>query len=153
MIEVDILIAEFIIHQKYSRETKLNDIALAKLSTAVEFTKYILPACLWQAKVIDREIAQAAGWGATDFAVKHSSELMKVDLEILDNKICVKAYEDDDVVINENHICAGDSSGIGDTCQGGKVRDNYHKICHLEYFLSFSDSGGPLQIWSGEDLR
>lgn len=111
---------QFIKHDQYKPATKANDIALAKLSRAVEFTNYIRPACLWQNYNINSKTVVATGWGFTEHAGTSSDELLKVQLSILSNKICADAYNDASSVDERYQLCVGDLTSGKDTCQGGK---------------------------------
>jgi hypothetical protein len=120
----DIPVSEFIKHEESDRFTKQNDIALAKLSWNVKFTDLIQPACLWQSSQLDDKTVQAIGWGkySNDFD-DTSNDLLKVFVDIFDNRRCVDAFDSDDsIVINEKQICAGSSTGEKDTCGGGEVQ-------------------------------
>lgn len=122
---LDIPIDSFIKHEKYDRDTKQNDIAVVKLSRTLEFKfpKLIRPACLWQSSEIEGTRTIATGWGDTAYAGSGSEELLKVRLDILDKSKCVSTFEDDDeIVINDNQICAGILTGGKDTCQGGQKK-------------------------------
>lgn len=141
--QTDYLIESFTRHEKYNSRTKANDIAVIKLKKDVSFTnpQKIRPACLWQTDNIGQSQAIASGWGIYDHVLESwpyltfkkllqgytryagtiSNELMKVQLDLLDNNICTKTFEDDsNIVVTNNQICAGVLSGGRDTCQGGK---------------------------------
>lgn len=125
----DFGIDNFIAHEHYNTRTKQNDIAVIKLSRDVSFgnPQLLRPACLWKTENIPTSQTVASGWGYTEYAGQVTSELMKVRLDLLDNDLCVKTYEDEPtLIINKNQICAGILSGGKDTCQG--------------------DSGGPIQM-------
>lgn len=118
----DYSIESFTRHENYNTRTKANDIAVIKLSTNVPFDnpQKIRPACLWQSDNIGQPTAIATGWGYTQYAGSISNELMKVQLDLLDNNVCSKSFEDDgNIVISKKQICAGVLAGGRDTCQGG----------------------------------
>lgn len=145
--KLDVAVDTFIKHENYNRNTKQHDIALIKLAKEVPIKndlKMIRPACLWQSRQIDESGAIASGWGRTEYAGSTSDDLMKVYLDILDNQKCVKSFEDEDFLINENQICSGNLTGGHDTCQGGKQE----LFCVLNTFRRsiLLDSGGPIQI-------
>ena len=59
----------------------------------------------------------ATGWGNTEeLGGSTSDELMKVELDIIENSKCQKYF--DETVIN-SQMCAGVLTGKKDTCQGG----------------------------------
>ncbi|CRL05174.1 CLUMA_CG018012, isoform A [Clunio marinus] len=128
LVEVDIAIAEFIAHEDYRRSSFYNDIALIKMAQRVDFTKYIRPACLWQTININTTKTIATGWGYTETAGRSSNELMKVELNIINNIQCNRYFTESKLgrgIIN-SQVCAGVLSGSKDTCNG--------------------DSGGPIQV-------
>lgn len=100
-----------------------HDIALVKMQHAVKVSMHIRPACLWQSFDISASVALASGWGYTRHSDSSSlsDELMKVTLDILDNRQCVDEYSDHSFVINQNQVCAGVNGGGADTCAGGKM--------------------------------
>lgn len=122
LVEVDVRIAEFIKHENYRRDSYYDDIALIRLERAVEFTKYIRPACLLQTQSIVSPSAIATGWGYTETAGQTSDELMKVELDVIANKDCEKFFEDVKLGkgIIGSQMCAAVLSGNKDTCNGGE---------------------------------
>lgn len=61
----DIEVENITIHDKYSRRTRSNDIALIKLKKPVTITKFVRPACLYNKD--DNPIGvQVTGWGLTE---------------------------------------------------------------------------------------
>nr|XP_033200379.1 venom protease-like [Bombus vancouverensis nearcticus] len=68
-----------------------------------------------------------AGWGALNFSESYTNALMELQLPVVTNTVCEKAYEDFDITITNKEICAGgDPRGGKDACG--------------------ADSGGPLMI-------
>lgn len=62
----DFGVADVIAHPNYSHASKVNDIALLKLSKKVRFNEYIRPACLWNTRNVRHSSAIATGWGANE---------------------------------------------------------------------------------------
>lgn len=60
-------IANIIVHPEYVAEQLYHDIALMKLAKNVLFTDTIYPACLWETKTINFNVATATGYGALSF--------------------------------------------------------------------------------------
>lgn len=60
-------IADIIVHPKYVADQLYHDIALIKLAKFVLFTETIYPACLWEEKEINFNVATATGYGALSF--------------------------------------------------------------------------------------
>ncbi|XP_061394423.1 LOW QUALITY PROTEIN: serine protease snake [Musca vetustissima] len=127
--QMDIKILVIILHPKYRSSSYYHDIALLKLTRDVEFSETIQPACLWQQPDMDMSLGIATGWGRTEFMGPKSNDLQKVDLNIIDQKICKDIYRKERRLprgIIEGQFCAGHLEGGKDTCQG--------------------DSGGPLHV-------
>lgn len=126
----DYNIEEFINHPQFLRKQgQYNDIALIKLDRSVTFSRFIRPACLYDREATPSKQAIATGFGSIGFAEDPSHDLMKVSLNIYDNKLCAEAFAGHRTVkkgVLANQLCAGNVKGGFDTCQG--------------------DSGGPLQI-------
>jgi secreted trypsin-like serine protease len=85
------------------------------------FTKFIRPACLWQTPNINSSKTIATGWGYTEaLSGLTSEELMKVELDLINNRECNNLLEDaklDDGIV-DSQICAGVLTGGKDTCNG-----------------------------------
>lgn len=60
---VDVDIARFIRHPKYSNVSRENDIALIELKRKVKFSDSIRPACVHHTEHIDDSKVVATGWG------------------------------------------------------------------------------------------
>lgn len=113
-------IEEFISHEDYNSVTKQNDIAMIRLKRKLRlsYIDYIRPACLWPNNEIGRNRTIAVGWGVTEYAGSTSTDLMKVQLDLLKTEMCNNSFEDySGLIINDNQICAGVLGGGRDTCQ------------------------------------
>lgn len=124
----DIQVEDFIRHEQYNRFLKENDIALAKLSKPISFSKFIRPACLWQERQIPEAKVVATGWGLTEFGGSTSSDLLKVQLDLVAIEKCKATFDEDDGVIDGRQICAGDLGGGHDTCQGGEWVESFSAV-------------------------
>nr|ADD38225.1 Proclotting enzyme [Lepeophtheirus salmonis] len=141
-------IIKTIIHPDYHPIRFNNDIAILVLSNDVEFDHRITPICLpdlmkdsgtsgfsfgLTKQVRDRLLDAhpfVAGWGATKFRGASSSKLLEINLEIISNRECSRAFTNfRNVNVTENKLCALDQNGEKDACQG--------------------DSGGPLMTSQG----
>ncbi|XP_075221649.1 venom protease-like isoform X2 [Lycorma delicatula] len=122
----EIGIAKIIIHPDYAKTRPYNDIALIKLGRNFTVNSYSRPACLLSNKAINTDKVIATGWGSTENGGTTSKELLKVELNLIDNDKCNYFYSDLPNGVDETMLCAGDLSGRKDTCRG--------------------DSGGPLQV-------
>ncbi|KAM8962429.1 serine protease 27-like [Pelodytes ibericus] len=132
------------IHPTYRRAGSSGDIALIKLQTPVQYTDYILPICVPDAKVVfpNNFICFVTGWGSIQQGVSlpPPQTLQKVQLPIIDRADCDAMYHVNNPTLASNEtlvqwdmICAGYKDGSKDSCQG--------------------DSGGPLACqWDGSWL-
>lgn len=109
-------------HENYDENSKLNDIAIIKLSRDVELNPFIQISCLPNPNIsfypskVDIK-SYAIGWGTLNYGDSSGSDVLRnVDLTIYDGSKCK------DVSIYGNNwnsqICAGNFSGGKDTCQG-----------------------------------
>ncbi|XP_071368409.1 transmembrane protease serine 9-like [Centroberyx affinis] len=123
--EVSRTVSQIIRHPDYDDSTSNNDMALLQLSSPVDFTDYIRPACLAaDGSSFDAGTTSwVTGWGTINSGVPLPSpqRLQEVDVPIVSNSQCNSNYGGG---ITENMICAGLSEGGKDSCQG--------------------DSGGPM---------
>lgn len=118
-----------IIHNQYDPKTHANDLALIKLSKAVQFTEKIQPALLPTAAddMLVGESVIAVGWGLERTGVRLlASTLRWAPLHVITNERCSQFL---DFVLNTT-MCA----------EGGHMQST----CH-------GDSGGPLVL--GSDFR
>ncbi|XP_037949984.1 serine protease grass-like [Teleopsis dalmanni] len=123
-IYIDVGIERTIPHPQYTTRPISNDIALIRLSTAVQFQSHIKPICLPRAPYAFNHVPESltvSGWGVTEQGYA-ADVLMKANLPLQNNAVCHNAFFRS-ININPNHICAG---GVDhrSTCRG--------------------DSGGPL---------
>nr|XP_055037873.1 prostasin-like [Misgurnus anguillicaudatus] len=112
-------------HPDYNPNTYDNDIALAQLSSSVNFTDYIRPVCLAAAgSVLDEGLSSwVTGWGYNEH-LRFSNILQEVEIPIVSNQNCSIAYNGS-VNITDNMMCAG------------RLNDVFKGPCLL-------DDGGPL---------
>ncbi|CAH1710302.1 venom protease [Aphis gossypii] len=128
---IDIPITRVITHEKYNAQEFTNDIALLKLENNVRFNQFIQPICLpilshHRANKLVKSVPFVAGWGATSFRGPSSTTLMEIQIPVLDNSECKRAFANKKAIIDDRVMCAGFLTGGKDACQG--------------------DSGGPL-MW------
>ena len=104
-----------------------NDITVIELEAPVDLYKYphIKPICLpYQSRLkdfIDRD-AEVTGWGLLETSGIPTTHLMEVTVKVLGKENCGTIQD----AITESSFCAGDLSGVKDSCGG--------------------DSGGPLAV-------
>ncbi|CAH2095577.1 unnamed protein product [Euphydryas editha] len=129
-IPVDVLIKYKIKHEGYNPKSFTNDIGLLILQQDVQFSSLIRPICIptnseLRAKSFENYNPIIAGWGNTEFRGPSATHLQVLQLPVVGNDFCAKAYSEYKAqVIDERVLCAGYKHGGKDACQG--------------------DSGGPL---------
>jgi transmembrane serine protease 3 len=121
-------------HPAYNSDTTMNDIAIIKLDTPINFTSTVQPACLpaEEETVADNTQATVAGWGLTREGGAYSSNiLMQVGVPTISSKDCGSQYKASGIKIDQSAmICAGYKQGGKDACQG--------------------DSGGPFVVQNAD---
>ncbi|XP_036150664.1 transmembrane protease serine 9 [Monomorium pharaonis] len=117
-------------HEDYKPPALYADIGLVELVSTVNFSRLIRPACLYQSYDTVPTQAWISGWGVVEFSGEVSNELLKAQLNLVDNLMCTQQHNSSLAApygVKPTMICAGGQKNPGiDACQG--------------------DSGGPLQI-------
>ncbi|KAJ8020947.1 Enteropeptidase [Holothuria leucospilota] len=111
-------------HPNYNDDTSDHDIAILRLTTKVNVTGYVRPACLAtsETEVTTYSTCYVAGWGATSEGGNVANILQEAQVNLFTDEECYGFYGSE--YNPDTMICAGYSEGGIDTCQG--------------------DSGGPL---------
>nr|XP_048298505.1 vitamin K-dependent protein C isoform X2 [Myodes glareolus] len=133
--ELDLDIEEVLIHPNYSRVTSDNDIALLRLAQPATLSKTIVPVCLPNNGLAERELTQAGqetvvtGWGYQtdkdkDGRRNRTSILTFIRIPVAPRNDCIEAMNH---VVSENMLCAGILGDNRDACEG--------------------DSGGPMVVF------
>ncbi|EDX08079.1 GD25193 [Drosophila simulans] len=120
-----------IVHEKYN-ECLQNDIALLRMSEAVEYSDYVRPICI----LVDEQMPSAqnytvTGWGKTESG-KFSRILLNATLYNLDISKCKEKYEKP---VDRSQICA--ASHISNTCRGDSGGPLSSKFCYDNKLLTF----------------
>ena len=116
-------------HPSYNSPSQLsNDFAILHLRTPVQIGGRAVPACLPPSSFNDAFLGgktlTVSGWGALTEGGGSPSVLHSVDIPGMTNARCLNDYPGD---IDGSMICAGQTSGGIDACQGdsgGKQPDN-----------------------------
>ncbi|KAJ1929205.1 hypothetical protein IWQ60_001374 [Tieghemiomyces parasiticus] len=113
--------SQIYVHPDYDYQNVVNDIAIIKLKTTVEFIEGNLePVQIADNRLRDGQVLQAIGWGKTSNDGYVSDNLRQVDLTVGPTSVCRKANPDFKsqngpqlcTARNENHdTCQGDSGG------------------------------------------
>ncbi|XP_023565503.1 vitamin K-dependent protein C isoform X2 [Octodon degus] len=130
--EVELDIKKIFIHPNYTRRTTNNDIALLRLAQPTALSKTIVPICLPDSGLAERELTQAGqetvvtGWGFQserkgDPRRNPTSVLSSIRIPVAPRDECIQVMQN---VVSENMLCAGILGDTRDACDG--------------------DSGGPM---------
>ncbi|XP_054978267.1 vitamin K-dependent protein C isoform X2 [Sorex araneus] len=128
--EVDISIQEILIHPNYSRRTTDNDIALLRLARPAPLSPTILPICLPDRNLSERELTQVGqetvvtGWGYRSETKRNRTFVLNyIKIPVVPRNECIQVMHNE---VSENMLCAGILGDPRDACEG--------------------DSGGPMVV-------
>ncbi|XP_004681316.1 PREDICTED: transmembrane protease serine 11F [Condylura cristata] len=125
-------VGRIILHENYHRETNENDIALAQLSTRVEFSNIVQRVCLPDSfiKLPPKTSVFVTGFGSIVDDGPTQNKLRQARVETISTDVCNRkdVY---DGLITSGMLCAGFMEGKVDACKG--------------------DSGGPL-VYDNRDI-
>ncbi|GAB6019517.1 hypothetical protein CHUAL_001093 [Chamberlinius hualienensis] len=121
--------SHIIIHPQYVKVGFINDVALLRLETPVQFSDYVRPICLpslSEESIVNGRMCTVIGWGQLqETGHVFPDTLQEVDLPVFDAAECrKKTFFLHSYQITDNMFCAGFDRGGRDACLG--------------------DSGGPL---------
>ncbi|KAM9342466.1 transmembrane protease serine 12 [Pholidichthys leucotaenia] len=123
-------------HEDYSSITFDNDVSLVLLSSPFNFNDYVQPICIPHSVahevMLNFSHCFISGWGSNYFNGHLMGTLQEAEVKLIDRGTCnLDTWYNHR--ITENMICAGEESGVVDSCQG--------------------DSGSPLQCYSPTEER
>lgn len=103
----------------YTIRSKIDDIALLKLATAVQFSDYLQPACLAVSEIQVRPRALVTGWGSVKYQGEYETHLQKIAMNLISHEQCNEAYSAYIVggIDQRKKICAGTGANERDACQ------------------------------------
>ncbi|KAL4688604.1 hypothetical protein H8959_004856 [Pygathrix nigripes] len=130
--ELDLDIEEVFIHPNYTKSTTDNDIALLRLAQPATLSQTIVPICLPDSGLAERELTQAGqetlvtGWGyhsSREKAAKRNRTFVLnfIKIPVVPRNECSEVMSN---MVSENMLCAGILGDRQDACEG--------------------DSGGPM---------
>ncbi|XP_068201585.1 transmembrane protease serine 9-like [Palaemon carinicauda] len=123
-------VARVVIHERYNPLNLDNDIALLELQRPAVLGPTVHPICLITEDIdYTGVMAITTGWGKLSEGGHFPETLQEVEIEVVDNEVCVEVYTADNV--NGNHVCAGGNGT--DACQ--------------------ADSGGPLIVEQSDGTK
>lgn len=115
-----------VMHEKYNASIYDNDVAILFLALELPLNNLTIAPIKLSSKHPDNGVkVVVTGWGATTQGGSSSDFLLEVEVPIVSNDLCKRAYSDiPRFEVTDAMMCAGSSLGGKDACQG--------------------DSGGPL---------
>ncbi|XP_019773540.1 serine protease gd isoform X2 [Dendroctonus ponderosae] len=157
------------VHSDYKPGSADADIAVITFLDPIQFTRMIMPLCLWQGdtdlnKVVG-DIGSVVGWGRDENGDISTAEPRLVNMPIVDHLQCLKGGSSSTVhalvdIVSQNTFCAGFRNGSG-PCNGDSgsaflLRKNgvfylrgivstalseaTHRSCNLQEYVVFTDA-------------
>ncbi|XP_075219545.1 uncharacterized protein LOC142323596 [Lycorma delicatula] len=154
------------VYPGYNSSNYLGDIAILILSSAVEYTPYVRPCCLWKfdQSVVDEE-GTVVGWGF-DENNKVTEELKMAKMPIVSQETCIWSYPDFfKQYTSDKTFCAGFRRGTtvcnGDSGGGMVFKQNSRwylrglvsitvareglRVCDTKHYVVFTDTAKYLE--------
>ncbi|ELW62211.1 vitamin K-dependent protein C isoform X2 [Tupaia chinensis] len=153
--ELDLDIKEVLIHPNYSRSTSDNDIALLRLAQPATLSQTIIPICLPDSGLAERELNQAGqetvvtGWGYQSSREKYTKRnrtfiLNFITIPVVPRNECANAMNS---MVSENMLCAGILGDSRDACEGdsgGPMVASFRGTWFLVGLVSWGEGCGHL---------
>ncbi|XP_058908603.1 vitamin K-dependent protein C isoform X3 [Kogia breviceps] len=149
--ELDLDIKEVFVHPNYTKSTSDNDIALLHLARPATLSKTIVPICLPDSGLSERELTQVGqetvvtGWGYRSEAKRNRTFVLNfVKVPLVPHNVCVLAMQNK---ISENMLCAGILGDPRDACEGdsgGPMVVSFHGTWFLVGLVSWGEGCGRL---------
>ncbi|KAM5180639.1 coagulation factor X-like [Mantella aurantiaca] len=113
-------VEKIIVHPKFARSTYDFDMAVVKLKEAINYTDYIIPACLPDPDFADEVLmkereAMVSGFGRLFERSVQATKLQMLNVPYVDRLICKQSSK---FKITDNMFCAGYDTEVKDACQG-----------------------------------
>uniref|UniRef100_A0A8C8YW30 Vitamin K-dependent protein C n=1 Tax=Prolemur simus TaxID=1328070 RepID=A0A8C8YW30_PROSS len=154
-LEVDLGIKEVLIHPNYSKSTTDNDIALLRLDRPATLSQHIVPICLPDSGLAERELTQAGqetvvtGWGYKSSREKDTKRnrtfiLNFIKIPVVPRHKCMQVMSN---MISENMLCAGILGDRRDACEGdsgGPMVTSFRGTWFLVGLVSWGEGCGLL---------
>ncbi|KAM8788888.1 vitamin K-dependent protein C isoform 2-T2 [Rhynchonycteris naso] len=149
--EVDVDIQEVLIHPNYSKSSSDNDIALLRLAQPAIFSQTIMPICLPNRGLSDRELTKVGqetvvtGWGYRSETKKNRTFILNfIKVPVVPHNECVQAMFNR---VSENMLCAGILGDTRDACEGdsgGPMVTSFRGTWFLVGLVSWGEGCGRL---------
>ncbi|XP_046640973.1 elastase-1-like [Daphnia pulicaria] len=138
---------ETFIHPNWNPATKAGDIALVKLSTVVEYTKYIHPICLPNPSEPDYVNQNVTVTGFAFDVNDWSDKLYKINVTVASNSDCNATYDNDQSIIMTDQMMCATGAADSEICkvdEGNPIMvkqtdGRYKQIGIVLQFYRFSD--------------
>lgn len=126
-----IQVASSVIHPRFNRQNLDFDIAILNLVSPLQFNENCQPIKWGRLHSMPRpgDMVNVTGWGSTREGGPIVTDLQLVQVPIVSNEECARAYQSAGFPVTDSMLCAGFPEGGRDACQG--------------------DSGGPLTYEDG----
>ncbi|XP_054555579.1 vitamin K-dependent protein C isoform X2 [Talpa occidentalis] len=149
--EVDLGIKEVLIHPNYSKSTTDNDIALLRLDRPATLSQTIVPICLPDSGLSERELTKVGqetvvtGWGYRSETKRNRTYVLNfIKIPVAPHSECVQAMNN---LVSENMLCAGILGDPRDACEGdsgGPMVASFHDTWFLVGLVSWGEGCGRL---------
>ncbi|KAM5326494.1 vitamin K-dependent protein C isoform 3-T5 [Glossophaga mutica] len=149
--EVDLDIKEVFMHPNYSRTTTDNDIALLHLSRPAPLSQTIVPICLPDSGLSERELTKVGqetvvtGWGYRSETKRNITFVLSfIKIPVVPHNECIQVMHN---IVSENMLCAGILGDPQDACEGdsgGPMVVSFHGTWFLVGLVSWGEGCGRL---------
>ncbi|XP_006902867.1 PREDICTED: vitamin K-dependent protein C-like [Elephantulus edwardii] len=149
--EVDLDIQNVLIHPNYSRSTTDNDIALLHLASPATLSQTIVPICLPDSGLSERELTQVGqemvvtGWGYRSETKRNRTFILNfIKIPMAPRNECIQAMHN---MVSENMLCAGILGDPRDACEGdsgGPMVTSFRGTWFLVGLVSWGEGCGRL---------
>ncbi|XP_032283170.1 vitamin K-dependent protein C isoform X2 [Phoca vitulina] len=149
--EMDVDIKEILVHPNYSKSTTDNDIALLRLAQPAILSQTIVPICLPDSGLAERELTQVGqetvvtGWGYRSETKRNRTFVLNfINIPVAPHNECIQAMHN---MISENMLCAGILGDSRDACEGdsgGPMVASFRGTWFLVGLVSWGEGCGRL---------
>ncbi|XP_036925829.1 vitamin K-dependent protein C isoform X1 [Sturnira hondurensis] len=149
--EVDLDIMKVFVHPNYSRTTTDNDIALLHLSRPAPLSQTIVPICLPDSGLSERELTKVGqetvvtGWGYRSETKRNLTFVLSfIKIPVAPHNECIQVMHN---IVSENMLCAGILGDPRDACEGdsgGPMVVSFHGTWFLVGLVSWGEGCGRL---------
>ncbi|XP_059022544.1 vitamin K-dependent protein C isoform X4 [Mustela lutreola] len=149
--EMDVDIKEILIHPNYSKSTTDNDIALLRLAQPAVLSQTIVPICLPDSGLAERELTQVGqetvvtGWGYRSETKRNRTFVLNfINIPVAPHNECIQAMHN---MVSENMLCAGILGDTRDACEGdsgGPMVASFRGTWFLVGLVSWGEGCGRL---------